>query len=74
MSLLDMDERLVELAAVMDVVYSPLVDTKTFPEQVDLTLVEGSVSVERDAVTIPGGDRQFRQFPIAIPGIGQRRA
>ena len=48
MSLLDMDERLVELANSIDIVYSPLVDTKIFPEQVDLTLVEGSVSSEDD--------------------------
>ena len=52
MSLLDMDERLIELAAVVDIVYSPLVDTKTFPEQVDLTLVEGSVSSEEDLAKI----------------------
>jgi NAD-reducing hydrogenase small subunit len=48
MSFLDMDERLVELAALIDIVYSPLVDNKIFPEQVDLTLVEGSVSSEED--------------------------
>lgn len=48
MSLLDMDERLLELAAVIDIVYSPLVDNKIFPAQVDLTLVEGSVSSEDD--------------------------
>jgi NAD-reducing hydrogenase small subunit len=48
MSLLDMDERLVELAERIDIVYSPLVDTKIFPEQVDLALVEGSVSSEDD--------------------------
>jgi NAD-reducing hydrogenase small subunit len=47
-SLVDMDERLIELASVIDIVYSPLVDTKTIPEQVDLTLVEGSVSSEDD--------------------------
>jgi NAD-reducing hydrogenase small subunit len=52
MSLLDMDERLIELAAVIDIVYSPLVDNKTFPEQVDLTLVEGSVSSEDDLAKI----------------------
>jgi NAD-reducing hydrogenase small subunit len=52
MSLLDMDERLLELAAVIDIVYSPLVDNKTFPEQVDLTLVEGSVSSEEDLAKI----------------------
>jgi NAD-reducing hydrogenase small subunit len=48
MSLLDMDERLIELAEYIDIVYSPIVDTKIFPEQVDLTLVEGSVSSEDD--------------------------
>ena len=44
MSFLDMDERLLELAEVVDVVYSPLVDTKEFPDQVDIALVEGAVS------------------------------
>jgi NAD-reducing hydrogenase small subunit len=39
MSLLDMDD-------------GPLVDTKKFPEQVDLTLVEGSVSSEEDLAKI----------------------
>jgi len=48
MSLLDMDERLVELSAQFELVYSPLVDTKTFPEQVDLAVVEGSVSTDED--------------------------
>lgn len=48
MSLIDMDERLLELAGSIDLVYSPLVDRKQFPEQVDLTLVEGSVSSEAD--------------------------
>jgi len=48
MSFLDMDERLVELSAQFELVYSPLVDTKTFPAHVDLTLVEGSVSSDED--------------------------
>ncbi|GCE21159.1 NADP oxidoreductase [Dictyobacter kobayashii] len=52
MSFLDMDERLIELASSIDIVYSPLVDTKIFPEQVDLTLVEGSVSSEDDLAKI----------------------
>ncbi len=49
MSLLDMDERLLELAGRMDLVYSPLMDIKTFPEQVDITLVEGAVANEDNA-------------------------
>jgi len=48
MSFLDMDERLLALAAEADLVYSPLVDRKDFPEMVDVTLVEGSVSSEDD--------------------------
>jgi NAD-reducing hydrogenase small subunit len=48
MSFLDMDERLVDLAARIDVVYSPLVDSKELPEQVDVGLIEGSISNEED--------------------------
>ena len=48
MSLLDMDERLLDLTARADLVYSPLVDTKEFPPDVDVTLVEGAVSTEDD--------------------------
>mgnify|MGYP001105929468 CR=1 FL=1 len=48
MSLLDMDERLIELAGQLELVYSPLVDVKEFPEQVDVTLVEGAVGTEED--------------------------
>ena len=49
MSILDMDERLVELSSQFDLVYSPLVDHKDFPEGVDVALVEGSVSSDADA-------------------------
>src|SRR5215472_11417107 len=48
MSFLDMDERLIELAGKVDLVYSPLVDNKEFPPDVDVTLVEGAVSSEED--------------------------
>jgi NAD-reducing hydrogenase small subunit len=48
MSFLDMDERLFEIAERADLVYSPLVDTKEYPEQVDVCLVEGAVSSEED--------------------------
>ena len=48
MSLLDMDERLLDIAERADLVYSPLVDTKEFPPEVDVTLVEGAVSTEDD--------------------------
>lgn len=48
MSLLDTDERLMELAKHVDVVWGPYVDAKEFPENVDVTLVEGAVSSEED--------------------------
>ena len=44
MSFLDMDERLIELADKMELVYSPLADIKEFPHNVDVTLVEGAVT------------------------------
>jgi NAD-reducing hydrogenase small subunit len=44
MSFLDMDERLLDLAELVDVVYSPIVDTKEFPDYVDIALVEGAVA------------------------------
>jgi NAD-reducing hydrogenase small subunit len=43
MSFLDLDEFLIELAAQIDVVYSPVMDVKTYPDEVDLCLVEGAV-------------------------------
>ncbi len=48
MSFLDIDERLLDIADQIDLVYSPLVDHKFFPENVDITLVEGAVSSEED--------------------------
>ena len=48
MSVLDLDERILEILSEMDLVYSPLVDRKDFPDGVDVTLVEGSVSSEED--------------------------
>jgi NAD-reducing hydrogenase small subunit len=48
MSLVDLDERLLDIFARADLVYGPLVDVKEFPEDVDVCLVEGSVSSEDD--------------------------
>lgn len=46
MSFLDQDERLIDLAKSIQIVYSPIADVKEFPENVDLTLVEGAVANE----------------------------
>jgi NAD-reducing hydrogenase small subunit len=52
MSFLDMDERLLEIAERADIVYSPLVDAKEYPDDVDFCLVEGAVSSEEDLYKI----------------------
>jgi NAD-reducing hydrogenase small subunit len=48
MSLLDTDERLIAIASKVQVVWGPLVDSKEFPENVDVTLIEGAISSEED--------------------------
>jgi NAD-reducing hydrogenase small subunit len=48
MSLIDLDERLLDIFGRADLVYGPLVDVKVFPENVDVCLVEGAVSSEDD--------------------------
>jgi NAD-reducing hydrogenase small subunit len=44
MSFLDLDEKLIDLADKIELVYSPIADVKEFPEGVDVTLVEGAVA------------------------------
>ncbi|MFO0869326.1 MAG: hypothetical protein U0935_10375 [Pirellulales bacterium] len=48
MSLLDMDERIIDIARQIEVVSSPYVDMKELPDQIDVALVEGAVSSEED--------------------------
>ena len=48
MSLIDLDERLLDIFERADLVYSPLVDIKEYTEEVDVCLVEGAVSSEED--------------------------
>jgi NAD-reducing hydrogenase small subunit len=44
MSFLDLDEFLLELVKHVEIVYSPVVDTKVFPNDVDIVLVEGAIA------------------------------
>ncbi|MGA7235855.1 MAG: NADP oxidoreductase [Bryobacteraceae bacterium] len=46
MSFLDLDERLIDLAGIADICYSPILDAKEFPDEVDIALVEGAVANE----------------------------
>lgn len=66
MSFLDIDERLLELASRADLVYGCLVDAKEFPEDVDITLVEGAVSSEEDLRKI----REVRQRSRVVVALG----
>lgn len=65
MSLLDLDEFLLELLDQVDLVYGPLVDTKTFPENVDLVLVEGAVA-NRDNLEMLRLARQRSRLLVAF--------
>ena len=49
MSLLDLDTALIPVLRKAEIVYGPLVDAQEFPEDVDITLVEGAVSSQEDA-------------------------
>lgn len=66
MSFLDIDERLLDLAEVVDLVYSPLVDFKEFPSDVDITLVEGAVSSVEDLEKI----QRIRQRTKILISLG----
>jgi NAD-reducing hydrogenase small subunit len=66
MSFLDIDERLLVLAESAELVYSPLVDNKIFPEDVDVTLVEGAVSSEEDLHKI----KNIRQRTKILVSLG----
>jgi NAD-reducing hydrogenase small subunit len=66
MSILDMDEKLVEIAQYVDVVYSPYVDAKEFPQDVDLTIVEGALSTDHDVAMI----KKIRENSKLILALG----
>lgn len=66
MSFLDLDERLIELAKQIEIVYSPLVDAKTLPEQVDIGILEGSISNEDDLARA----QEFRRHCKLLISLG----
>ena len=66
MSFLDLDERLLELSSQFDLVYSPLVDFKVYPEKVDVALVEGAVSSVEDEHKI----RHIRAHTTLLVAMG----
>lgn len=66
MSILDIDEKLIEIAEFVDVVYSPYVDVKEFPPNVDLTIVEGALSTDHDIAMI----KKIRENSKLILALG----
>ena len=66
MSLLDMDAAIISLGRKIDIVYGPLVDTQEFPEDVDVTLVEGAVSSQDDLNKI----QKIRQRTQVLISLG----
>lgn len=66
MSFLDLDERLIQLAAVADICYSPIMDVKEFPEGVDIALIEGAIANEDNLREI----RRIRQRTKTLVAFG----
>lgn len=66
MSLLDIDAGIVALAERADIVYGPLVDAQEFPEEVDITLVEGAVSSQDDLNRI----QKIREHTRVLVALG----
>jgi NAD-reducing hydrogenase small subunit len=66
MSLLDLDEKLIDLAGRVELVYGPLVDVKEYPEDVDAVLVEGAVANEEHLHLI----RKIRERSRVLISLG----
>jgi len=61
-----MDAAIITLARKIDLVYGPLVDAQEFPEDVDVTLVEGAVSSQEDMSKI----QKIRQRTHVLVSLG----
>jgi NAD-reducing hydrogenase small subunit len=66
MSFLDLDEFLIELAGKIEIVYSPVIDVKEYPENVDVCLVEGAVCNEDNLELL----RQIRERTKVLVSFG----
>jgi NAD-reducing hydrogenase small subunit len=66
MSLLDLDTALIPMARKIELVYGPLVDVHEFPEDVDVTFIEGAVSTDEDVERV----QQIRQHSKLVVSLG----
>jgi NAD-reducing hydrogenase small subunit len=65
MSILDIDEAIAIVAEKADLLYGPLVDAQTFPDDIDVAIVEGAVSSQDDFEKIHLV-RQKSRFVVAL--------
>ncbi len=65
MSFLDLDEFLIDLAGKVEIVYSPVVDTKEYPRDVDVCLIEGAIC-NKDHVELAKQIRERTRTVIAF--------
>jgi NAD-reducing hydrogenase small subunit len=66
MSLLDMDEAILNIAKRAEVVYGPLVDAQEFPKAVDVAVIEGAISSQEDLEKV----RTIRQRSKLVVSLG----
>ena len=66
MSLLDMDEAIINIAKRVEVVYGPLVDAQEFPKAVDVAVIEGAISSQEDLERV----RTIRQRSKLVVALG----
>jgi NAD-reducing hydrogenase small subunit len=66
MSLLDMDEVIINIAKRVEVVYGPLVDAQEFPKAVDVAVIEGAISSQEDLERV----RTIRQRSKLVVALG----
>ena len=66
MSFLDLDEFLIDLAEKIEIVFSPVVDVKEYPDNVDVCLIEGALCNEENVEWL----KKIRQRTKAIGAHG----
>ena len=67
MSLLDIDERILDLVGLVDFDRSPIDDIKSFTGSVDVGLIEGGVSNDENVEVL----RSFREHCGVLVAIGE---
>ncbi|MCA9400218.1 MAG: oxidoreductase [Candidatus Omnitrophica bacterium] len=66
MSFLDIDERILDVVKLADIVKSPIVDTKAFPDDVDIAIIEGAVASDEHLSEI----KHIRQKSKTLVALG----